>query len=95
MLGCATNSDNGRAGAIALAVGAGGVFFGHFSLVYLFSFYLPLWEMARYGLNYCLKGPLNPKTINQPTTLILDSPFIILGVLCGTDYLGSRSAFSW
>ena len=25
-----------------LAVGAGGVFFGHFSLVYHFSFFLPL-----------------------------------------------------
>ena len=27
-----------------------------------------LWEMARYRLKYCLKGPLNP---NQPTILHL------------------------
>ena len=27
-------------------------------------FFLPLWETARYRLEYCLKGPLNP---NQPT----------------------------
>ena len=43
--------------------------FGHFfSLVYQFSFLSPsLWEMARYRLKNCLKGPLNPK---QPTNLI-------------------------
>ena len=42
-----------------------GVFFGHFTLIYLFSPLSPsLWEMARYGLKCCLKGPLNPK---QPT----------------------------
>ena len=35
-----------------------------FSLVYLFSFFLRLWETARYRLKYCLKGPLNQK---QPT----------------------------
>ena len=39
--------------------------FGHFSLVYHFSFLSPsLWETARYRLKYCLKGPLNPI---QPT----------------------------
>ena len=38
-----------------------------FSLVYHFSFLSPsLWETARYRLKYCLKGPLNPKTTNQP-----------------------------
>ena len=52
-------------GPIALAVGSGGGLFGHFFLIYLFSFLSPsLWEMARYRLKYCLKGPLNPK---QPT----------------------------
>ena len=25
------------------------------------------WATARYRLKYCLKGPLNPKTTNQPT----------------------------
>ena len=52
-------------GPIALAVGAGGGCLDIFSLIYLFSFLSPsLWETARYGLKYCLKGPLNPK---QPT----------------------------
>ena len=33
--------------------------FGHFYLVYQFSFLSPsLWETARYRLKYCLKGPL-------------------------------------
>ena len=41
--------------------------FGHFSLVYLFSFLLLLRETDRYRLKYCLKGPLNPKqTTNFP-----------------------------
>ena len=45
-------------GPIALAVGADGGLFGHFSLICLFSFFSPsLWETARYRLKYCLKGP--------------------------------------
>ena len=53
-------------GPIALAVGAGGGCLDIFSLVYDFSFLSPsLWEMARYRLKYCLKGPLSPK---QPTS---------------------------
>ena len=42
--------------------------FGHFSLIYHFSFLSPfLWETARYRLKYCLKGPLSPKQpTNQP-----------------------------
>ena len=52
-------------GPIALAVGAGGGWFGHFSLSSILSPLSPsLWETARYRLKYCLKGPLNPK---QPT----------------------------
>ena len=50
-------------GPIALAVGA---LFGHF--------YSPLspslWETIQYRLKYCLKGPLNPKTKNQPTLFV-------------------------
>ena len=54
-------------GPIALTVGAGGG-----GLDILFSSILSplspsLWETARYGLKYCLKGPLNPKPTNQPT----------------------------
>ena len=46
-------------GPIALAVGAGRDCLDIFSLVYHFSFLSPsLWETARYGLKYCLKGPL-------------------------------------
>ena len=38
-----------------------GLFLDIFSLVYHFSFLSPsLWEMARYWLKYCLKGPLSP-----------------------------------
>ena len=54
-------------GPIALAVGAGGGCLDIFTLVYHFSFLSPsLWETARYRLKYCLKGPLSPKTANQP-----------------------------
>ena len=52
-------------GPTALAVGAGGGCLDIFILVYPFTPLSPsLWEMARYRLKYCLKGPLNPK---QPT----------------------------
>ena len=52
-------------GPTVLAVGAGGGCLDIFTLVYPFSPLSPfLWEMARYRLKYCLKGPLNPK---QPT----------------------------
>ena len=48
-------------GPIALAVYAGGVCLYIFTL-YLYSPLSPsLWETARYGLKYCLRGPLNPK----------------------------------
>ena len=61
-------------GPTALAVGAGGGCLDIFTLIYPFSpLSLSLWETARYGLKYCLKGPLNPKQpINQPTNLIRD-----------------------
>ena len=49
-------------GPIALAVGAGGGCLDIFTLIYPFSLLSPsLWETARYRLEYCLKGPLNPK----------------------------------
>ena len=48
-------------GPIALAVGVDGGCMDIFTLPYLFSPLSPsLWEMARYRLKYCLKGPLNP-----------------------------------
>ena len=54
-------------GPTALAVGAGGSCLDIFILLYLFSAISPsFWETARYRLNYCLKGPLNPK---QPTNI--------------------------
>ena len=53
-------------GPIALAIGAGGGCLDIFSLNYHFSFLSPsLWEMARYRLKYCLKGPLNPQKPNH------------------------------
>ena len=55
-----------RQGPTALAVGSGGGCLDIFSLVCLFSLLSPsLWEMARYRLKYCLKGPLSSN--NQPT----------------------------
>ena len=54
-------------GPTAHAVDAGGGLFGHFSLVYHFSFRSPcLWETAGYRLKYCLRGTLSP---NQPTNV--------------------------
>ena len=63
-----TNLDYSRARAYCACSGCGWGLFGHFLLVYHFSFLSPsLWEKARYRLKYCLKGPLSPKQlINQP-----------------------------
>ena len=55
-------------GPTVLAVGAGGGCLDIFTLICPFSPLSPsLWEMARYRLKYCLKGPLNPK---QPTNFL-------------------------
>ena len=65
--GASYNLDIVGQGSIAFAVGAGGDCLDTFTLLCLFSSLSPsLWEMARYRLKYCLKGPLNPK---QPTNL--------------------------
>ena len=61
-------------GPTALAVGAGGGCMDIFTLIYPFFPLSPsLWETTRYRLKYCLKGPLNPKPTNQPTTKL---PFL-------------------
>ena len=58
-------------GPTALAVGAGGGCLDIFTLICPFCPLSPsLWEMARYRLKYCLKGPLNPK---QPTNQLLST----------------------
>ena len=63
-----TTSVKSRAGAYCACGGSGGGCLDIFSLVCHFSFLFPsLWETARYRLKYCLKGPLSPKTTNQPT----------------------------
>ena len=56
-------------GPTALAVGAGGGCLDIFTLICPFSPLSPaFWEMARYRLKCCLKGPLNPKQpTNQPS----------------------------
>ena len=52
-------------GPTALAVGAGGGCLDIFTLIYPFFPLSPsLWETARYRLKYCLKGSVNPKSIN-------------------------------
>ena len=54
-------------GPTALAVGAGGGCLDIFTLIYpIFPLSPSLWETARYRLKYCLKGPLSPKSTNQP-----------------------------
>ena len=60
-------------GPTALAVGAGRGSLDICILIYPFSPLSPsFWETARYRLKYCLKGPLKPKTTNQPTWAGLD-----------------------
>ena len=60
-----TNLAYSRARAYCAFRRCGWGLFGHFSLIYHFSFLSPsLWKTARYRLKYCLKGPLSPK---QPT----------------------------
>ena len=63
-----TNLDYSRARAYCACSRCGWGLFGHFfsDLSLLFSFSLSL-GATRYGLKYCLKGPLSPKTTNQPT----------------------------
>ena len=56
-----TNLGKSRARAFCACSGCGWGLFGHF---FLLSFISSLREMARYRLNYCLKGPPSPK---QPT----------------------------
>ena len=59
-------------GPTALAVGAGRGCLDIFTLIYLFFSLSPsLWETARYRLKYCLKGPLNPKSTNQPKLFVI------------------------
>ena len=55
-------------GPIALAVGAGGVVWTFLLSSILSPLSPSLWEMARYKLKYCLKGPLNPKTATNKRT---------------------------
>ena len=57
-----TNLDSRRARAYYPCSRCGWGLFGHFFSLSIFShFFLPLWEMARYRLKYCLKGLLDPK----------------------------------
>ena len=54
-------------GPITLAVGAGGVWLGHFFSRLSFLASSSLW----YRLKYCLKGPLNPKQPNHPLYMLV------------------------
>ena len=76
-------------GPTALAVGAGGGCLDIFSLVYHFYFHSPsLWETARYRLEYCLKGPLNPKQpTNQPRKKLGSVLIIMYGHMSILMYL--------
>ena len=62
-----TNLDKSRARAFCACSRCGWGLFGHFFSRLSFLFLSPsLWETARGGLKYCLKGPLSPK---QPTKI--------------------------
>ena len=66
-----TYLEYSRAGAYCVCGGCGWGLFGHFSLVYYFSFLSPsLCETARYRLKYCLRGPLTVPQNNQPTKIL-------------------------
>ena len=80
-------------GLIALPVGAGGGSLNILTLLYPFSPLSPsLWEAARYGLKYCLKGPLNQKQpSNQPQLYIMllyAIPFLVSFHLLLTQITG-------
>ena len=79
-------------GPTALAVGASGGCLDIFTLIYPFSPLSPsLLETARYGLKYCLKGPLSPK---QPTNHgKTRSAAYELGLHCQGCHLSSTSRF--
>ena len=69
-----TDLDYSRAMAYCACGRCGWGLFGHFSLIYHFSFLSPsLWETARYRLKYCLKGPLSPN--QQPTNQPIEPEF--------------------
>ena len=74
-------------GPIALAVGAGGVVWTFLLSSILSPLSPSFWETARYRLNYCLKGPINPK---QPTNLVQDhlAPRDLHLNILGTGLLG-------
>ena len=62
-------------GPIALAVGAGGCWLDIFLSSITFFLSPSLWETARYGLIYCLKGPLSPKQPAYTCIVIPVYPF--------------------
>ena len=81
--------SNSRARAYCTCSRCGWDLFGHFSLVYLFSFLSPsLWEMALYRLKYCLKGSLNPR---QQTNQVI----YVCVCVCVCVYSNSRNEVPW
>ena len=62
--GASYNLDDSRARAYCACSRCGWGLFGHFDSPLSFFSSSSLWEMARYRLKYCLKGPLTTK---QPT----------------------------
>ena len=63
-----TNLDFSRARVCCACSRCGWGCLDIFSLICFFSFLSPsFWKTARYRLKHCLKGPLSPKTTNQPT----------------------------
>ena len=82
-----TNLDNSRARAYYACSRCGWGLFGHFSLIYHFSFLSPaLWQAARYRLKYCLKGPLSPKQPTNQRTLSMKY-FMLKFAISGKCYI--------
>ena len=70
-------------GAIALAVGAGGGCLDIFTLLCLCSPLSPsLWETAQYRQKYCLKGPFNPKSMEQNHLAVAGDVFDCVFLCC-------------
>ena len=64
--GRSTILDSSRARAYCACSRCGWVRLDIFSLIYHFSLLSPCpWKTARYTLQYCLKGPLNPEQLTN------------------------------
>ena len=81
MPGRLTNLDNGRTRTYYACSRCRLGLFGNFSLVCLFSSFLPLWEAAICRPKYCLRGPLNLKQSTNHSLISFNFSQITINVL--------------